>query len=146
MLVFFFSSRRLHTRCALVTGVQTCALPISLNLRGLGPDASLTLFNGHRVAFDAVSQGIDISAIPLSAIERVDIVTDGASALYGSDAVAGVANVILRRRVEEVVTSVRLAGTTDGGGFTQQYNSDRKGVVRGKSGSVSVVLGGLCTR
>src|SRR3546814_9863533 len=122
MLVFFFSSRRLHTRCALVTGVQTCALPISLNLRGLGPDASLTLFNGHRVAFDAVSQDIDISAIPLSAIERVDIVTDGASALYGSDAVAGVANVILRRRVEEVVTSVRVAGTTDGGGSTPQYN------------------------
>src|SRR3546814_11321260 len=57
----------------------------ALNLRGLGPDASLTLFNGHRVAFDAVSQGIDISAIPLSAIERVDIVTDGASALYGSE-------------------------------------------------------------
>jgi outer membrane receptor protein involved in Fe transport len=94
----------------------------ALNLRGLGPDASLTLFNGHRAAFDAVSQGIDISAIPLSAIERIDIVTDGASALYGSDAVAGVANVILRRRVDEVVTSVRIAGTTDGGGFTQQYN------------------------
>src|SRR3546814_20276736 len=116
-------------------------------------DASLTLLNGHRVAFDAVSQGIDISAIPLSAIERVDIVTDGASALYGSDAVAGVANVILRRRVEEVVTSVRLAGTTDGGGFTQQSNlvggpswlsgsfmaaadfrkKDRQSVVKGKS-------------
>lgn len=94
----------------------------ALNLRGLGPDASLTLFNGHRVAFDAVSQGVDISAIPLSAIERIDIVTDGASALYGSDAVAGVANVILRRRVDQVVASTRLAGTTEGGGFTQQYN------------------------
>lgn len=91
----------------------------ALNLRGLGPDASLTLFNGHRVAFDAVSQGIDISAIPLSAIERVDIVTDGASALYGSDAVAGVANVILRRQVEDIITSVRLAGTTEGGGFNR---------------------------
>src|SRR3546814_7062040 len=43
----------------------------TLNLRGLGPDASLTLLNGHRVAFDAISQGIDISAIPLAAIESV---------------------------------------------------------------------------
>ncbi|OWQ97567.1 TonB-dependent receptor [Sphingopyxis bauzanensis] len=94
----------------------------AINLRGLGPDASLTLFNGHRVAFDAISQGVDISAIPLSAIERIDIVTDGASALYGSDAVAGVANVVLRRQVDKVITSARLAGTTAGGGFTQQYN------------------------
>lgn len=94
----------------------------ALNLRGLGPDASLTLFNGHRVAFDAISQGVDISAIPLSAIERIDIMTDGASALYGSDAVAGVANVVLRRQVDTVTASARLAGTTAGGGFTQQYN------------------------
>ena len=94
----------------------------ALNLRGLGPDASLTLFNGHRVAFDAISQGVDISAIPLSAIERIDIMADGASALYGSDAVAGVANVVLRREVDTVTASARLAGTTAGGGFTQQYN------------------------
>ena len=80
----------------------------ALNLRGLGPDASLTLFNGHRVAFDAISQGVDISAIPLSAIERIDIMTDGASALYGSDAVAGVANVVLRREVDTVTASARL--------------------------------------
>ena len=94
----------------------------ALNLRGLGPDASLTLFNGHRVAFDAINQGVDISAIPLSAIERIDIMTDGASALYGSDAVAGVANVVLRREVDTVTASARVAGTTAGGGFTQQYN------------------------
>jgi outer membrane receptor protein involved in Fe transport len=94
----------------------------ALNLRGLGPDASLTLINGHRVAFDAISQGVDISAIPLAAIERLDVVTDGASALYGSDAVAGVANVVLRRSVDGVETSARFGAATDGGAATQQYN------------------------
>ncbi|MBT2246838.1 TonB-dependent receptor [Sphingobium sp. BHU LFT2] len=94
----------------------------ALNLRGLGPDASLTLINGHRVAFDAISQGVDISAIPLAAIERVDVVADGASALYGSDAVAGVANVVLRRSVNGVETSARFGAATDGGAATQQYS------------------------
>lgn len=94
----------------------------ALNLRGLGPDASLTLINGHRVAFDAISQGIDISAIPLAAIERLDVVADGASALYGSDAVAGVANVILRRSVDGIETSARFGAATDGGAATQQYS------------------------
>ncbi|SER14587.1 Outer membrane receptor for ferrienterochelin and colicins [Sphingobium sp. YR768] len=94
----------------------------ALNLRGLGPDASLTLINGHRVAFDAISQGIDISSIPLAAIERIDVVADGASALYGSDAVAGVANITLRRDIDGVVTSARLGAATDGGSVTQQYN------------------------
>lgn len=95
----------------------------AINLRGLGPDATLTLFNGHRVAFDAVSQGIDISAIPLEAIEQVDIVTDGASALYGSDAIGGVANVILRRAYQGLFTSARLGAATRGGAVTQQYDA-----------------------
>ncbi|WP_039578591.1 TonB-dependent receptor [Sphingopyxis fribergensis] len=94
----------------------------ALNLRGLGPDASLTLINGHRVAFDAISQGIDISAIPLAAIERIDVVADGASALYGSDAVAGVANITLRRDIDSIITSARLGAATDGGAVTRQYN------------------------
>ncbi|MDF0544993.1 TonB-dependent receptor [Sphingobium sp. H39-3-25] len=94
----------------------------ALNLRGLGADASLTLINGHRVAFDATDQAVDISAIPLAAIERVDVVMDGASALYGSDAVGGVANVVLRRSVDGLITSTRIGAPTDGGGFTQQYN------------------------
>lgn len=95
----------------------------TLNLRGLGPDATLTLVNGHRVAYDGVSQGVDISAIPLAAIERMEIVADGASALYGSDAVAGVANIILRRSYEGLWTSARLGTTTEGGGTEQQYSA-----------------------
>jgi iron complex outermembrane receptor protein len=54
-----------------------------VNLRGAGADATLVLVNGNRIAIDAIWGGADVGAIPLSAIERVDIVTDGASALYG---------------------------------------------------------------
>ncbi|MCP5400503.1 MAG: TonB-dependent receptor [Sphingomonas sp.] len=94
----------------------------TLNLRGLGPDATLTLLNGHRLAYDAANQGIDISAIPLLAIDRVEIVADGASALYGSDAVGGVANIILRRDYEGVLASARVGTATEGGDTQQQYS------------------------
>jgi outer membrane receptor protein involved in Fe transport len=94
----------------------------NLNLRGLGTDATLTLINGHRVAYDAIGAGTDISAIPLAAIDRIEIVADGSSAIYGSDAVAGVANVILRRDFDGVSTSARVGGATEGGDFQQQYD------------------------
>lgn len=95
----------------------------SINLRGLGSDATLTLLNGRRVSFDGALQSVDISAIPFGAIERIEIVPDGSSALFGSDAVAGVANIILRRDFEGLETSARLAGSTDGGNFQQQYGA-----------------------
>lgn len=95
----------------------------TLNLRGLGADATLTLINGHRLAYDALNQGVDISAIPLAAIARVEIVADGASALYGSDAVGGVANVILRRDFDGLLTSARVGASTDGGYEQQRYNA-----------------------
>jgi len=71
----------------------------AVSLRGLGADATLVLINGRRVAISAFAEGItnsfvDINSIPVSAIERIDILKDGASAIYGSDAVAGVVNVI----------------------------------------------------
>jgi len=93
-----------------------------LNLRGLGADATLTLLNGHRLAYDAVSQGVDISAIPLAAVDQVEIITDGASALYGSDAVGGVANFRLRRDFDGLETSAKLETATQGGDVTQQYD------------------------
>ena len=73
----------------------------SISLRGLGADATLVLVNGRRVAISPFAESIttnfvDINAIPVAAIERVEILKDGASALYGSDAVAGVINIILR--------------------------------------------------
>lgn len=95
----------------------------SVNLRGLGSDATLTLLNGHRLAYSASRQSVDISAIPLAAVERIEIVPDGASALYGSDAVAGVANVILKRDFGGLETRARLGGSTDGGNFQQLYGA-----------------------
>jgi iron complex outermembrane recepter protein len=93
-----------------------------INLRGLGPDATLTLLNGHRLPYDSAFDAVDVSAIPLAAIDRIEIVADGASAVYGSDAVAGVANVILRRDFEGITTSTRLGGATEGGDFAQQFD------------------------
>jgi iron complex outermembrane receptor protein len=72
-------------------------------LRGLSPDQTLVLINGkrrHRSAYiDVTAQGaqaVDLAEIPLAAIERVEVLRDGASAQYGSDAIAGVINIILR--------------------------------------------------
>ncbi|MBS0503516.1 MAG: TonB-dependent receptor [Proteobacteria bacterium] len=95
----------------------------SLNLRGLGSDATLTLLNGHRLAYTAAVQSVDVSAIPLAAVERIEIVPDGASAIYGSDAVAGVANIILRRNFDGLETGARLAATSGGGGFERRYDA-----------------------
>jgi iron complex outermembrane recepter protein len=71
------------------------------NLRGLGAEATLVLINGHRVApgnYDG--SFVDISMIPLAAVDRIEILTDGASAIYGSDAVGGVVNIILRSKFD----------------------------------------------
>ncbi|QNA85430.1 TonB-dependent receptor [Sphingomonas sp. So64.6b] len=94
----------------------------TLNLRGLGSDATLTLINGHRLPYDAVNQGIDISTIPLAALDRIEVITDGASALYGSDAVGGVANIILRRDYDGLQASARVGASTEGGNVQQQYS------------------------
>ena len=95
----------------------------ALNLRGLGADATLTLLNGHRLAYDGYSQAVDISAIPVEAIERLEIVPDGASAIYGSDAVGGVANVILKRDFDGVTLGTRYGGATEGGLATREYTA-----------------------
>lgn len=95
----------------------------SLNLRGLGPDASLTLLNGRRLAYSGFVQAVDIDAIPVEAVDRIDIVPDGASAIYGSDAVGGVANVILKRDFDGVTVGTRYGGATEGGLVTRNYNA-----------------------
>ena len=92
------------------------------NLRGLGSGSTLTLVNGHRLADDTINGAVDISLIPLAAIERVEVVTDGASAAYGSDAVAGVVNIILKKDYNGSLTSVLGGGTTQGGGTEKQFN------------------------
>lgn len=95
----------------------------SLNLRGLGSDATLTLLNGHRLAYNVYKQAVDISAIPLAAVDRIEIVADGASALYGSDAVGGVANILLKKDYQGLALSMRQAASTSGGNRQQQYGA-----------------------
>lgn len=93
------------------------------NLRGLGPDASLTLLNGMRLPYDGGVQASDVTAIPIAAIDRIEILLDGASAIYGSDAVAGVANIILRRDYEGAEVSARFGTSTAGGYDNDQYSA-----------------------
>jgi iron complex outermembrane receptor protein len=73
----------------------------AINLRGINPSATLTLVDGQRITSSGVSAAfVDPNVIPTFALERIEIVADGASAIYGSDAVAGVVNIIPRKSVE----------------------------------------------
>lgn len=84
-----------------------------VNFRALGEGTTLVLLNGRRLPLGFEGSAVDISALPLSALERVEILTDGASALYGSDAIGGVVNFILRRDFEGAETRLR-SGWADG--------------------------------
>ena len=95
----------------------------SLDLRGLGPDATLTLLDGRRMSYGGAVQMVDVSAIPVEAVERMEIVPDGASAIYGSDAVGGVANVILKSDFDGVTVGTRYGGATDGGLIAREYDA-----------------------
>ncbi|MBL4639458.1 MAG: TonB-dependent receptor, partial [Kordiimonadaceae bacterium] len=88
-----------------------------VNLRGLGALSTLVLVNGRRMATSGqFGDFVDIANIPTAAIERMEILQDGASAIYGSDAVGGVVNFILRRQLDGAITSARAGTTTEGGG------------------------------
>jgi iron complex outermembrane recepter protein len=83
----------------------------SFNLRGLGLSSTLVLLNGRRVVQSATASGdgsnfVDINTIPVSAIERIEILKGGASAIYGSDAVAGVVNIITRKKMNGFVAEI----------------------------------------
>lgn len=88
-----------------------------ISLRGLGSARTLVLINGRRSAPAGGSSAVDIATIPITAIDRVEVLKDGASAVYGSDAVAGVVNFILRRDFSGTQVSATVgAPTRDGGG------------------------------
>jgi outer membrane receptor protein involved in Fe transport len=119
----------------------------SANLRGLGSDATLTLVNGRRLAGSGGKADFtDLSSIPAAAIDRIEILTDGASAIYGSDAVGGVVNLILRTDYRGAETRARLAAATGtslrnvqisqlagtgwtGGHILASYEYDRRGAL-----------------
>jgi iron complex outermembrane recepter protein len=92
----------------------------AISLRGLGADATLVLVNGRRVQVSPFAESVttsfvDINAIPVAAIERLEVLKDGASAVYGSDAVAGVVNVVLRKDYEGAELSASYGSTTESG-------------------------------
>ncbi|BAK67812.1 TonB-dependent receptor-like protein [Sphingobium sp. SYK-6] len=86
----------------------------NLDLRGLGSSRTLLLLDGRRFAATDSSGGVDVSVIPAVLINKVEIVTGGASAAYGSDAVSGVVNISLDSRLEGVKGSVQYSETTYG--------------------------------
>lgn len=87
-----------------------------VNLRGLGAGATLVLVNGQRLGGSGTKGAFsDVTSIPTGALDRVEVLMDGASAIYGSDAVGGVVNILLKRRFEGAETRGRFGSVTDGG-------------------------------
>ena len=120
------------------------------DLRGLGPSRTLVLINGKRKNQSAQvylnrtpgkgEVGVDLKSIPTAAIERVEVLRDGASAIYGSDAIAGVMNIILKKDVK-YSTFTSKAGITsehDGFNFSTDYNT---AFSFGEGGFANVTLG-----
>src|SRR5258708_24984400 len=94
-----------------------------VSLRGLTVGATLILVDGYRLAGyprsdDAQRQFVDLGAIPFVAVDRVEVLLDGASAIYGSDAIAGVVNVILKKDFKGTYANASVGTTTKGGGTT----------------------------
>jgi iron complex outermembrane recepter protein len=117
-----------------------------VSLRGLGSGATLILVDGRRVAKSSVgNQGtdsrqgfVDLNSIPLGMVERVEVITDGASALYGADAVAGVINIVLKKNWSGTELSSTYKGAFEGGG-TEMTSSLVHGFSTGNlRGSVSL--------
>ncbi|MFT7721996.1 MAG: TonB-dependent receptor [Roseateles sp.] len=104
----------------------------SANLRGLGAQGTLVLLNGRRLSYYGAPMGfqtmfVNIDAIPAAAIERMEVLTDGASAIYGSDAVAGVINVITKKGYEGLEARV----STDGSSRVSAYGEHQGSVLWG---------------
>ncbi len=97
------------------------------DLRGIGPSRTLVLINGKRKNYSSLlyindtpgkgEVGVDMKSIPASAIERIEVLRDGASAQYGSDAIAGVINIVLKKDVEFTTISTLAGVTSEGDGF-----------------------------
>lgn len=105
-----------------------------LNLRGLGPGYQLVLINGRRTAdypmpYNSQSNAVNLANIPAAAIERIEVLSGGASAIYGSDAVAGVVNIVMKTNFDGDEFTLRGGTTTRGGG-----DSARLQWVGGKTG------------
>jgi iron complex outermembrane recepter protein len=115
-----------------------------IDLRYLGSKRTLVLVDGLRFVNAASASGVpgsvDLNAIPESMIDRVEVLQDGASAIYGSDAIAGVVNIITKHHQQGFVASAQLSDYLDqGDGFTQNYQLSWG---NGDNGPTQVVIGG----
>ncbi len=120
-------------------GASNVGAAVTINLRGVGNDATLILVNGRRMGESGIQGGLqDISSIPMSFIERIEIVMDGASAIYGADAVGGVVNIITKKSADALTAGVRYTAPVDSG--NNEVNLDLTGGTNWGSGSVVVGL------
>lgn len=124
------------------TGAGTATYGLStISLRGLGEERTLVLVNGRRLATYADGTGaVNVNAIPLAAIERIEVLKDGASAIYGSDAVAGVVNFILARKFQGVEVAAGAGTPTGSGGGQNQKASITAGFGSGDDARLSGVV------
>src|SRR5687767_3187224 len=115
----------------------------TIDLRGVGSGRTLVLIDGRRAPTNpmSASSGTDLNAIPLAAVERIEILSDGASAVYGSDAIGGVVNIILRKDFNGAELRYGVGVTEVNGGDTEDMSvtfgsaSDRTRIVGGFSAS-----------
>lgn len=116
----------------------------SISLRGLGSARTLVLVNGRRLASFAGSDGasVNVNVIPLAAIERIEVLKDGASGVYGSDAVAGVVNFILSKKVTGIEVAAGYGSPSASGGGQNQKASITAGFGDLNTDGYSVVLSG----
>ncbi|MGN6655359.1 MAG: TonB-dependent receptor plug domain-containing protein, partial [Rhodanobacter sp.] len=92
-----------------------------IDMRNLGNNRTLVLLNGKRLG-TTTSGAQDLSQIPVSAIDRIEVLKDGASAIYGSDAIAGVVNIITRKNFDGAEASAYLGQYSQGDGDKQTYS------------------------
>ena len=116
----------------------------TLNLRGLGANRNLVLLDGRRAMAENSSLAIDLNTIPSAAIERVEVITGGASSTYGADAVGGVVNFILKKNFQGVNFDAQYAETEAGDG--QEYRV--AGLMGGNfcEGRGNLMIGGEYTK
>ncbi|NHZ99524.1 TonB-dependent receptor [Massilia sp. CCM 8734] len=95
-----------------------------INMRGLNTNRTLVLLNGRRLANEAIGDSaINVDVIPMNAIERVEVLRDGASAIYGTDAIAGVVNFITKRAISDTTASASvMAPERSGGGEQRRFS------------------------
>ncbi len=117
----------------------------TLDLRGLGPQRTLILIDGERVSASSVSGVVDINSIPTGLIERVDVVTGGASAVYGSDAIAGVVNFVLKDRYDGAELTAQYGINEQGDGATFNIQGLIGGNFNDNRGNLTL-FGGYSTR